>query len=54
MLRRQSDRDNTRGRPPDWYAARLQPLRLDATAPRLIEPGYPRADVGTYLFFHRP
>jgi len=49
-----ADLGYTRGRPPDWYAARLQPLRLDATAPRVIEPGYPRADVGSYLFFHRP
>ena len=44
----------TRGRAPAWYAGRLQPLRLEQTAPRVIEPGYPRADVGTYLFFRRP
>jgi hypothetical protein len=26
---------------------------LVATSPRLIEPGYPRQDVGTYMFFRR-
>ncbi|HUL71853.1 MAG TPA: class I SAM-dependent methyltransferase [Vicinamibacterales bacterium] len=43
----------TRGRPPAWYAERFRPSRLIATSPRLIEPGYPRPDVGTYMFFER-
>lgn len=46
-----ADLGYTRGRSPEWYADRLRPLRLDATSPRRIEPGYPRADVGTYMFF---
>jgi SAM-dependent methyltransferase len=41
----------TRGRPVDWYVARLLPWALKATRPRRIEPGYPRADVGTFMFF---
>jgi SAM-dependent methyltransferase len=41
----------TRGRTPSWYASRLAPLQLLHTSPRVIEPGYPRADVGTYMLF---
>jgi SAM-dependent methyltransferase len=41
----------TRGRPWSWYQARLAPLRLIRMGPRVIEPGYPRADVGTYMLF---
>lgn len=41
----------TRGRPWSWYSARFAPLRLIRMGPRIIEPGYPRADVGTYMLF---
>lgn len=41
----------TRGRSWSWYEARLAPLRLIHMGPRVIEPGYPRADVGTYMLF---
>ena len=41
----------TRGRPWSWYEARFAPLRVIRMGPRLIEPGYPRADVGTYMLF---
>jgi SAM-dependent methyltransferase len=47
----QADLGYTRGRPVAWYAARLLPLVLVDTRPRRIEPGYPRADVGTFMFF---
>jgi SAM-dependent methyltransferase len=50
----QADLGYTRGRPPEWYAGRVGPFLLVATAPRVIEPGYPRPDVGTYMFFQRP
>jgi SAM-dependent methyltransferase len=43
----------TRGRAVSWYAERLRPSALLATSPRVIEPGYPRPDVGTYMFFQR-
>lgn len=46
-----ADLGYTRGRPVAWYAERLSPYQLIATAPRLIEPGYPRTDVGTYMLF---
>jgi SAM-dependent methyltransferase len=49
-----ADLGYTRGRPPAWYAERVTPFLLVATAPRVIEPGYPRSDVGTYMFFQRP
>ena len=49
-----SDLGYTRGRPVDWYVDGFRPLALVATSPRHIEPGYPRADVGTYMFFRRP
>jgi SAM-dependent methyltransferase len=41
----------TRGRPWSWYGGRFAPLRLIRMGPRVIEPGYPRADVGTYMLF---
>ena len=41
----------TRGRPWSWYEARFAPLQLIRMGPRVIEPGYPRADVGTYMLF---
>ena len=49
-----ADLGYTRGRPVEWYAARLRPLTLQETRPRRIEPGYPRADVGTFMFFTSP
>jgi len=48
-----ADLGYTRGRPIAWYAERLQPSTLLATSPRVIEPGYPRPDVGTYMLFQR-
>jgi SAM-dependent methyltransferase len=44
----------TCGRPAPTYEAWLAPWRLVATKPRTIEPGYPRADVGTYMLFAGP
>jgi SAM-dependent methyltransferase len=46
-----ADLGYTRGRSVGWYATRLSPFTLAATAPRIIEPGYPRPDVGTFMFF---
>ena len=46
-----ADLGYTRGRPVDWYAERMLPFVLHETRPRRIEPGYPRADVGTFMFF---
>lgn len=46
-----ADLGYTRGRSVDWYAERLPGFTLVDTAPRVIEPGYPRADVGTFMFF---
>ena len=48
-----ADLGYTRGRAVAWYAERLQPSTLLATSPRVIEPGYPRPDVGTYMLFQR-
>ncbi|MFI5178060.1 MAG: class I SAM-dependent methyltransferase [Vicinamibacterales bacterium] len=48
-----ADLGYTRGRPASWYTSRVQPATLVASSPRRIEPGYPRADVGAYLFFQR-
>ena len=48
-----ADLGYTRGRPVAWYAERFRPSALLATSPRVIEPGYPRPDVGTYMFFQR-
>jgi SAM-dependent methyltransferase len=47
----QADLGYTKGRPVDWYAARMPGFTLIDTSKRLIEPGYPRPDVGTYMFF---
>ena len=49
-----ADRGYTRGRPVAWYVQALRPLELVATSPRHIEPGYPRLNVGAYMFFRRP
>jgi SAM-dependent methyltransferase len=49
-----SDLGYTRGRSIEWYVEALKPLQLLASIPRRIEPGYPRQDVGTYMFFRRP
>jgi len=48
-----SDLGYTRGRPVGWYAERFAPAVLLDTARREIEPGYPRPDVGTYMFFRK-
>lgn len=42
---------STIGRPVEWYQSRMQDFELLKTAPRRIEPSYPRADVGTYMLF---
>jgi SAM-dependent methyltransferase len=44
----------TCGRPVGVYQTWLDPWRIVATRPRLIEPGYPRADVGTYMLVAGP
>jgi SAM-dependent methyltransferase len=44
----------TCGRPVPTYEAWLAPWKLVATKRRTIEPGYPRADVGTYMLFAGP
>ena len=41
----------TIGRGVDRYAALFAPLRLLETSPRVIEPTYPRPDVGTFMLF---
>ncbi len=41
----------TIGRIPETYAGLFSPLRLLASEPRVVEPTYPRADVGSYLLF---
>jgi SAM-dependent methyltransferase len=41
----------TVGRSAEAYASLFAPLRLLESAPRVIEPTYPRPDVGTYLLF---
>lgn len=43
----------TRGRSVAWYADRFAPSTLVGTSPRVIEPGYPRPDVGAYMLFQR-
>jgi SAM-dependent methyltransferase len=48
-----ADLGYTRGRAVEWYAERFRPLVLQETRRRRIEPGYPRADVGTFMFFAR-
>jgi SAM-dependent methyltransferase len=44
----------TCGRAPEVYGAWLAPWRLVAAKPRVIEPGYPRPDVGSYMLFVGP
>ena len=44
----------TCGRPVATYETWLAPWKLVATRRRSIEPGYPRADVGTYMLFAGP
>jgi SAM-dependent methyltransferase len=44
----------TCGRAPEVYGQWLAPWRLVAAKPRVIEPGYPRPDVGTYMLFVGP
>jgi SAM-dependent methyltransferase len=44
----------TCGRAVDTYAGWMAPWELLTTRPREIEPGYPRADVGTYMVFAGP
>jgi SAM-dependent methyltransferase len=44
----------TIGRPVSIYAEWLKPLVLAETRPRIIEPTYPRPDVGTYMLFVKP
>lgn len=41
----------TIGRTGETYVRLFAPLRLLASEPRVIEPTYPRPDVGTYLLF---
>jgi SAM-dependent methyltransferase len=48
-----ADLGYTRGRSVEWYAAQMSGFRLQTTSVREIEPGYPRPDVGTYMFFTR-
>ena len=48
-----ADLGYTRGRSVQWYSRRLESFTLQTTSPRAIEPGYPRPDVGTYMFFAR-
>jgi SAM-dependent methyltransferase len=49
----QPDLGYTRGRAVGWYGDRLPGFTLVETSAREIEPGYPRPDVGTYMFFAR-
>jgi SAM-dependent methyltransferase len=49
-----ADLGYTKGRPVAWYAERMPGFALLDTSPRRIEPGYPRPDVGTYMFFGAP
>ena len=44
----------TCGRPVATYQSWLAPWRLVATRRRVIEPDYPRPDVGTYMLFAAP
>jgi SAM-dependent methyltransferase len=41
----------TKGRSVEWYAERMPGFTLKETSKRVIEPGYPRPDVGTYMLF---
>ncbi len=44
----------TRGRAVSTWESWMAPWRLGMTFPRTIEPGYARADVGTYMLFPSP
>ena len=44
----------TCGRAPEVYGRWLSPWRLVAAKPRVIEPDYPRPDVGSYMLFVGP
>ncbi len=44
----------TIGRSASTYGELFRPLALSSTQPRIIEPTYPRTDVGTYMSFERP
>jgi SAM-dependent methyltransferase len=46
-----ADLGYTKGRAVEWYAERMSAFTLLDTSKRVIEPGYPRPDVGTYMFF---
>ena len=52
--RAHGDLGYTCGRAPEVYARWLAPWRLVAARPRVIEPDYPRPDVGTYMLFVGP
>jgi len=43
----------TIGRSVERYCEYFKPLALEFTAPRRIEPGYPREDTGTYMLFSK-
>ena len=44
----------TCGRDPEVYTRWLAPWRFVAAKPRVIDPGYPRPDVGSYMLFVGP
>jgi SAM-dependent methyltransferase len=48
-----ADLGYTRGRSVESYAGWFAPWRVVATRPRIIEPDYPRPDVGTYMLFRK-
>jgi SAM-dependent methyltransferase len=52
--RAHADLGYTCGRAPEVYGRWLAPWRLVAAKPRVIEPGYPRPDVGSYMLFIGP
>jgi SAM-dependent methyltransferase len=52
--RRQAHLGYTCGRPVATYQSWMSPWSLVTTRVREIEPGYPRADVGTYMLFAGP
>jgi SAM-dependent methyltransferase len=52
--RAHADLGYTCGRAPEVYSAWLAPWRFVAAKPRVIEPDYPRLDVGSYMLFVGP
>jgi SAM-dependent methyltransferase len=52
--RAHADLGYTCGRAPEIYNRWLSPWRLVAAKPRVIEPDYPRPDVGSYMLFVGP